>query len=266
MIRFFYIFVLTFLASIYSYAEVISEPIGNYNNGCITNAHRLDISTKYYQVAHPKKQRYYGDETMIRFIERYSKKVYKNGIGSVLVGDVSTKYGGKLNTGHASHQIGLDADIEFYLDRIDPKQLDQPHANILVNKGKQTTNSLFTKKYYDLIMFAAMDPMVERIFVGPAIKVKMCEMTTDPNMHKYLHKIRPWFGHTEHFHVRLQCPIHAPDCEKQQAIPEMHTIEEEKEEALSWFLPPPPKDETKVVKRVKKVLPERCEKLAQNKR
>ena len=245
-----------------SYAESMSEPVGNYNNGCIFNSHSLKVSTDTYQVAHPRKQRYFGDESMVRFIERYSAAVKKNGVGNVLVGDVSTRYGGRLNTGHASHQNGLDADIEFYLDRINPKDLDKPHANILVTRDKKTTNSLFNRKYYDLIMLAAKDPLVERIFVSPAIKVKMCEMTADENMHKYLHKIRPWFGHTEHFHVRLRCPAHAADCEKQTPIPEMNTIAEEKEEALSWFLPPPTDVAKNIQKKPKPELPARCERLA----
>lgn len=250
------------LCSTGAFAHGVSEPVGNYNNGCIFNSHSLQISTEHYQVAHPKKMRYFGDESMIRFIERYSRTVHKNGIGSVLVGDVSTKYGGRLNTGHASHQNGLDVDIEFYLDRINSRDLDKPHANILVNKGKQTTNSLFNRKYYDLIMLAAKDPLVERIFVSPAIKVKMCDMTRDESMHKYLHKIRPWFGHTEHFHVRLKCPSHAYDCERQDPIPEMFTIAEEKEDALSWFLPPPENSVAAAPKKTKPALPMRCERLA----
>ena len=154
------------------------------------------------------------------------------------------------------------ADREQAEDRINPEDLDKPHANILVTRDKKTTNSLFNRKYYDLIMLAAKDPLVERIFVSPAIKVKMCEMTADENMHKYLHKIRPWFGHTEHFHVRLRCPAHAADCEKQTPIPEMNTIAEEKEEALSWFLPPPTDVAKNTQKKPKPELPARCERLA----
>ena len=69
----------------------MSEPVGNYNNGCIFNSHSLKVSTDTYQVAHPRKQRYFGDESMVRFIERYSAAVKKNGVGNVLVGDVSMK-------------------------------------------------------------------------------------------------------------------------------------------------------------------------------
>ena len=111
-------------------------------------------------------------------------------------------------------------------------------------------------------MLAAKDPLVERIFVSPAIKVKMCDMTRDESMHKYLHKIRPWFGHTEHFHVRLKCPSHAYDCERQDPIPEMFTIAEEKEDALSWFLPPPENSVAAAPKKSKPALPMRCERLA----
>jgi len=45
---------------------------------------------------------------------------------------------------------------------------------------------------------------VERIFVNPAIKKALCRETTGNRT--WLHKVRPWWGHDYHFHVRLRCP------------------------------------------------------------
>jgi penicillin-insensitive murein DD-endopeptidase len=45
---------------------------------------------------------------------------------------------------------------------------------------------------------------VARIFVHPAIKRELCAIAgTDRD---WLRKIRPWWGHDHHFHVRLRCP------------------------------------------------------------
>ena len=49
---------------------------------------------------------------MIAFLERFSRKAAAKGVWpGILVGDISQPRGGPMMTGHASHQIGLDADI-----------------------------------------------------------------------------------------------------------------------------------------------------------
>jgi penicillin-insensitive murein endopeptidase len=32
-------------------------------------------------------------------------------------------------------------------------------------------------------------------------------------------KVRPWYGHADHIHVRLKCPDDSPDCRTQPAVP-----------------------------------------------
>ncbi|MBQ8706740.1 MAG: penicillin-insensitive murein endopeptidase [Succinivibrionaceae bacterium] len=222
-----------------------SEPVGSYSNGCLVNGIQANPDSEFFQLYHPQNQRHYGDISLIRFLERYSKKVHqKAGVESVLVGDMSSRYGGPFNKGHASHQIGLDVDIEFAHRRLPKSKLTtRGNAVVLVDRGAQVVNSNFSRKYYDMIMIAAQDPEVERIFVSPAIKVAMCDMTRDESLQPYLRKVRPWYGHTEHFHVRLKCPAGAADCQKQEKPEPMHSIAEEKKEALSWF---EPKKEIKV--------------------
>src|SRR5262245_4181427 len=59
-----------------------------------------------------------------------------------------------------------------------------------------------------LVLAAAQDPAVARIFVNPAIKKAMCrEAEADRS---WLSKVRPWWGHDEHFHVRIACPPDSP--------------------------------------------------------
>ncbi|MGR3490706.1 MAG: penicillin-insensitive murein endopeptidase, partial [Shimia sp.] len=54
-------------------------------------------------------------------------------------------------------------------------------------------------------------------------------------------KIRPWWGHHYHFHVRLECPPGYDGCTKQAAIPAGDGCAE----AQGWvdrILNPPPPD------------------------
>ncbi len=52
-----------------------------------------------------------------------------------------------------------------------------------------------------MIRRAALDPRVERIFVAPGIKKKLCE--TAGSDRAWLRQLRPYYGHNDHIHVRL---------------------------------------------------------------
>jgi penicillin-insensitive murein endopeptidase len=69
----------------------------------------------------------------------------------------------------------------------------------------------------ELIKAAALDPRVERIFVNPAIKKALCREATGDR--GWLEKVRPYWGHDYHFHVRLHCPADAGECKPQEPPP-----------------------------------------------
>ena len=68
-----------------------------------------------------------------------------------------------------------------------------------------------------LVQLAAVDERVARIFVHPVIKEQLCKREwTDRG---WLRKVRPWWGHYYHFHVRLHCPDGDNNCKPQKAPP-----------------------------------------------
>jgi penicillin-insensitive murein endopeptidase len=78
-------------------------------------------------------------------------------------------------------------------------------------------NDAWTASHHAIIKAAAKDPRTERIFVFPGAKVQMCN--DERGDRKYLRKIRPWYGHHYHFHVRLACPKGARGCVNQNHPP-----------------------------------------------
>ncbi|MGB2680168.1 MAG: penicillin-insensitive murein endopeptidase, partial [Candidatus Competibacter sp.] len=52
--------------------------------------------------------------------------------------------------------------------------------------------------------------------VNAIIKQALCNSETDRG---WLNKIRPWWGHDAHFHVRLRCPPGSPQCDSQKPVP-----------------------------------------------
>jgi penicillin-insensitive murein endopeptidase len=67
-----------------------------------------------------------------------------------------------------------------------------------------------------LIRTAAQDPAVTRIFVNAAIKKALCRESGPDRA--WLAKVRPWYGHAEHFHVRIGCPADSVACKPQPPV------------------------------------------------
>lgn len=152
-------------------------------------------------------RRYFGHPDLVMFIQRLSSQVSNLSLGTVLIGDMGMPAGGRFNGGHASHQTGLDVDIFLQLPktRWTSAQLLRPQALDLVSRdGKHVVPTLWKPEIFSLIKLAAQDKDVTRIFVNPAIKQQLClDAGTDRD---WLRKVRPWFQHRAHMHVRLRCP------------------------------------------------------------
>ena len=90
----------------------------------------------------------------------------------------------------------------------------------------------------EIMKAAASDPAVARIFVFPGAKVTMCKLETGNR--KWLNKIRPWYGHHYHFHVRLKCPSGAAGCVNQAAPPAGDGCADAQTWVNNILNPPPP--------------------------
>lgn len=195
-----------------------AQTYGFYNKGCISGAVALPVDGANWQVMRLSRNRRWGHPRMISLLEKLSNDGAKSGWNGLLVGDISQPRGGPMLTGHASHQVGLDADI--WLTPM-PKQrfTDQQRETVsAISMLKQDTLYVDQKKWSqphtDLLHHAASYPEVERIFVHPGIKKQLCDTVSGDR--KWLAKIRPYWGHHYHFHVRLKCQSGSPDCIAQE--------------------------------------------------
>ena len=235
-----------------------AQSIGSFSNGCIVGADTLPIQSEHYQVMRTDQRRYFGHPDLVMFIQRLSSQVSNLGMGTVLIGDMGMPAGGRFNGGHASHQTGLDVDIFLQLPktRWTSAQLLRPQALDLVSRdGKHVVSTLWKPEIFSLIKLAAQDKDVTRIFVNPAIKQQLCfDAGTDRD---WLRKVRPWFQHRAHMHVRLRCPADSLECEDQPLPPPGDGCGAELQ---SWFEPPKP-GTTKPEKKTPPPLPPSCQAL-----
>ncbi len=196
--------------------------IGGYADGCLAGGMALPISGPNWQVMRLSRNRNWGNPALIEFLERFADNAKKVGWNGLLIGDMSQPRGGPMITGHASHQIGLDADIWFtpmpdhVLSR-EEREFDGA-VDMVASDRLDVDPKVWTHARTDLIRAAAQDAAVTRIFVNAAIKKAMCrEAGSDRD---WLAKVRPWWGHAEHFHVRIACPADSPQCKPQPPVPE----------------------------------------------
>lgn len=215
-----------------------ANPIGSYTNGCIIGAQALPEKGEGYQVIRKNRNRFYGHPDMIAYLERLGQRAKSAGLPTMLVGDIAMPGGGRFLTGHASHQMGLDADIWLRMGAMsDADALNSDGKGLLVvdRKAQRVDERVWNTNHATLIKLAAQDPQVTRIFVNPAIKVKLCQ--TAGSDRGWLQKVRPWYGHDSHFHVRLKCPSDAAYCENQAPVPAGDGCGDE---LYSWFEPAKP--------------------------
>ncbi|HEX2652379.1 MAG TPA: penicillin-insensitive murein endopeptidase [Xanthobacteraceae bacterium] len=200
-------------------APLAARSIGTYVRGCLSGAVALPINGKTWQVMRLSRNRNWGHPKLLEFLERLTSKVPKTaGWSGLLVGDLGQPRGGPTLTGHASHQIGLDADI--WLTPMPNRELSREEretmsaTNVVAADRRDVDPAVWTKQHGLVIKTAAEDPGVERIFVNAAIKKALCREAGSDRA--WLSKVRPWWGHDFHFHVRMHCPADNPDCRGQE--------------------------------------------------
>lgn len=192
------------------------KPIGSYAAGCLAGAHTLPLDGEGFSVMRPSRHRNYGHPDLLAFIEGLGKELHAAKMGRLLVGDMGRARGGPMPTGHSSHQIGLDVDLWF---RMSPRKPSTRERESWSAESFVKDDTHLTKRWGDpyrkLVSLAAASPYVARIFVHPAIKRDLC--TKFPTA-AWLYKIRPWWAHQDHLHVRLNCPEGAASCKAQEAL------------------------------------------------
>ena len=217
---------------------------GGYARGCLSGAQPLPETGPGWQAMRLSRNRNWGHPVLLAFIERLSRAAQDAGWAGLYVGDISQPRGGPMTSGHRSHQIGLDADIWLRPPRrlnLSVAERETIGSPSLVAASRLVVTSGWTDAHARVLEAAARDGSVARIFVNAAIKRRLCE-TRDEDDAEWMRKVRPWWGHDSHFHVRLHCPD-GKGCIKQAPPPPGDGCDL----TLKWWfteeaLSPPPPD------------------------
>ncbi|UXU75871.1 MULTISPECIES: penicillin-insensitive murein endopeptidase [unclassified Paracoccus (in: a-proteobacteria)] len=205
--------------------------IGFYSKGCVSGAVALPETGPTWQAMRLSRNRYWGHPELVSFLIGLSGAARQAGWQGLYIGDMSQPRGGPMLSGHASHQMGLDADIWMlppHSLNLSPAAREKLSSQSVVNKAGTAPSALWSPAHMAIMRAAARDPRVERIFVDPVAKVAMCQAAGGDRA--WLRKIRPINNHDYHFHVRLRCPA-GSICQPQDPPPPGDGCEE----AAEWI-------------------------------
>jgi penicillin-insensitive murein endopeptidase len=200
-----------------------AQSIGTYTSGCLSGAVSLPQDGLGYQVMRLSRNRFYGHPDLKQFIENLGQETARHGLGTLLIGDMGQVRGGPTLTGHRSHQSGLDVDIWFLLSQqaakrsLSANERETWSATSVLGPADTINYAQWTPANAKVLELAANMPQVERIFVNPSVKRELCQHRAGPS--SWLRKIRPWWKHDDHFHVRLKCPPGNAHCVSQEPLP-----------------------------------------------
>lgn len=195
--------------------------IGSYARGCLAGGEALPADGPGWQAMRLSRNRTFGHPRLVEAIGRLAAEAAADGWPGLLVGDLAQPRGGPMRTGHASHQIGLDADVwltPMPAHRLSAEERESLAARSMLLPGTRRVDpERFGPGQATLIRRAARMPEVARIFVHPGIKEALCAQPGGDR--SWLAKVRPWWGHDSHFHIRLRCPEGEPLCRDQEPPP-----------------------------------------------
>ena len=222
-----------------------AQSFGSYAKGCFSGGEALAMDGATWQVMRPSRNRMWGVPHLVDFMERLSARAPGVGWPGLLVGDMSQPRGGPMLTGHASHQLGLDADVWLTPmpgHRMSRAEREETSATNVVRPDRLDIDpAVWTPQHTALIRLTARQPEVARLFVNPAIKKALCREAGGDR--GWLNKVRPMYGHNYHYHIRLACPGGAA-CDDQAPPPPGDGCGSELD---YWFSPAvlnPPKPKT----------------------
>jgi penicillin-insensitive murein endopeptidase len=203
------------------------EAIGEYALGCLQGAQTFTGKEKGLVLSQMKRGRYWGHPDLISLLTRAGLE-FSNSNKKIIIGDLSQSRGGPTITGHNSHQSGLDVDVWFKI----LKSEDRPSLRVLETEEMKAIDELGDDQI-KLIKFMARDSSVDRIFINPSFKKKLCLNSGSLKLSaEEQHKMRAWWGHDDHIHVRIKCPSDSPHCVSQKPIPAGDGCGEED---LNWW-------------------------------
>jgi penicillin-insensitive murein endopeptidase len=241
-------------AKVQSPSAGAAQSIGKPSAGCLAGAVALPFDGPGYRIMRLSRRRFYGHPRLIHFLTVLGEEMEKQKLPPLSIGDMGLARGGPMPTGHLSHQIGLDVDVWLLQPTINDREKSFPRS--VLHDKTSLDPSLWTDTQEKMLIAAVTQENVDRIFINPLIKKELCKkFPHEP----WMGKLRPWWGHDDHFHARLKCAPEDKLCVNTEAIPPGDGCDSQ----LDWWFGPEAKEkaaenDSKYKVRTLPKLPDEC--------
>jgi penicillin-insensitive murein endopeptidase len=197
-------------------AEPLPGPpasIGFYSAGCLQGAVALPLDGDGYAVMRPSRHRFYGHPALIGYLIALAGRMQRGNRNLSLRRSGSGPWGADADRSRKpSERARRRRVVHDALSPADKHRTRGLQAASFV-AGRKTLKSTWGPAQANVLAAAANSADVNRIFVSPPIKRYMCRQYPTAS---WLYRLRPWWGHEDHFHVRLKCPAAGSLCEEQE--------------------------------------------------
>ena len=189
--------------------------IGSDSAGCIAGAVRLPDTAPGMQTIRLSRSTFWGHPDVIAALEDLARRAQAAGLPDLFMNDISLPRGGPMAGVHASHMLGVDADV--WLDVAGPhpvlplaqRENIEPHTLVRPD-GRGVDMNYWRPEHITLIRLGATEKGIDRVLVNPAIKRQLCQQVTGDR--SWLRFVRPWYGHATHMHLHFKCPAGQTEC------------------------------------------------------
>ena len=206
-------------------APLAARSIGFYAKGCLAGAAALPIDGPAWQAMRLSRNRNWGHPKLIALVEKLARR----GQGATTAGRACwsatspSRAAGPMLTGHASHQVGLDADI--WLTPMPDRAADRPGARGDVgdlDAGRRHESRVDPKVWTT----AHVAPhQARRLLSGGRARAsstprsrRRCARRRQGQGSRAGWQGAAYWGHHYHFHIRIGCPDGSANCEAQPRV------------------------------------------------
>ena len=193
------------------------------SRGCLAGGVELPECGPTWQAMRLGRNHHWGNPATIAFIEDLSRTATR----ARLEGPLRRRHRpGPRRPGQGPRQ---PPDRPRRRHLVHPAAAPRPHPRAsarglgAIDRPRRTTSATSTptgrRRTPRCLEAAARDPRVERIFVTAPGQARALRQSRARGDAAWLRKIRPWWGHHDHFHVRLNCPTGDRGCVDPAPIP-----------------------------------------------
>jgi len=221
------LFLPALLTTTLGFTGAVPQAIGYYSKGLLNFASELPTEGPGFYHLFRSRDRFYGTREMVSVLTTVAtllEQTFPNE-ERLQIGDISAKKGG-LITRHNSHQNGLDVDIAYLRNDNREQEVEYDGFDEDFLKDGEISPNFDTERNWELMKLLFHESKVNRIFVDQKIKDELCRFARDrgelETELETLRRLRPYPDHSDHLHLRLECPEGNTQCQAQELPPEGH--------------------------------------------